>query len=600
MALFWLLKELCLFLHRYERTTMKWQKFLSYFFKPIEKNHRFFILMYLLGAFCIFIINGFGKHSAVFELFLDLYLLCTLLCLAPLRARKVVHAVLYVVFYTLAMIDIFFFWRIGTPICPALLQNVLHTTGREASEAINSYLDWRVLVSPVMVVVLLLLAHIAVKPLKMRFPKPKAEWMGLACLLLLVYSSVTCAVNKKFLYYNLVKADNTLDLQYYREMPYGAEFYLPVYRVLESVKVVQVSNREIESLIANIGKAKVGKASFRSPNIVLIIGEAYNKHHSQLYGYWLPTTPWQLKSVNDSSLIAFTDVVSPFHQTSEVFKMMFSMYSYGDKGRWDEYPFFTELFVKAGYQVNFITNQFVQSPTLSVWDFAGSTFLNRPELSEAQFTHRNQTMHEYDEGLIAEYDSLKQFRGKNNLFIFHLLGQHIGYGSRYPKTDTVFRRSDYHRPDLTSDDLRELADYDNATRYNDRVVSRIVQLFANENAIIIYVPDHGELVFDGSTTFGRTLAVNTRNEVYQQFEIPFWIWMSKSYRQTHPDIFQQAVEARNKPYMTDRLPHLLLYLAGISTPYYREKDNLLSPQYNWKRMRLIMGNKNYDKIVGRR
>ena len=102
----------------------------------------------------------------------------------------------------------------------------------------------------------------------------------------------------------------------------------------------------------------------------------------------------------------------------------------------------------------------------------------------------------------------------------------------------------------------------------------------HRDAIVNYMPDHGEMSFDGSKTFGRTLEVNTPNEIYQQFEIPFWIWTSPIFRKNHPDIVQQIIKAKDRPFMTDNISQLLLYLADISTPYYREEDNLISPCYN--------------------
>ena len=37
-----------------------------------------------------------------------------------------------------------------------------------------------------------------------------------------------------------------------------------------------------------------------------------------------------------------------------------------------------------------------------------------------------------------------------------------------------------------------LSHYDNATLYNDSIVAEIVKRFQKEDAVIIYVPDHGE------------------------------------------------------------------------------------------------------------
>ena len=48
--------------------------------------------------------------------------------------------------------------------------------------------------------------------------------------------------------------------------------------------------------------------------------------------------------------------------------------------------------------------------------------------------------------------------------------------------------------------------------------------------------------------------------------------------------------------MTDALPHLLLYLAGIETPTYQAKYNILSPEYNEMRPRILKNSADYDKL----
>jgi heptose-I-phosphate ethanolaminephosphotransferase len=64
----------------------------------------------------------------------------------------------------------------------------------------------------------------------------------------------------------------------------------------------------------------------------------------------------------------------------------------------------------------------------------------------------------------------------------------------------------------------------------------------------------------------------------------------------HPQIFKEIVQARNRKLMTDALPHLLLYLAGISAPDYHEEYNVLSPKYDENRPRILKGTTDYDKL----
>lgn len=565
--------------------------------KPIHIHACFALFMYLLGLISLMIIHEGGRHVSVFELIIDVYLLCVILYLLPQKLALWTKRLFYVIAYGLALIDMFCYTRLGAPISAALLRICMETNQREATEALYSYVTPSAISMPVVLILLLMAVHIYVSWKKVHIRIPTFGWIG---VFILLFSVVDCAKNKIYIVRNLVEPKTGLEYEFAHDLPHSGGFYLPFYRLLHAWKGVSIEQDSFRKLEQNITKAQVDSCSFRSSDIVLIIGEAYSKHHCQLYGYQKPTTPRQRQMMQDSSLIAFKDVVSPYHQTSMVFRMAFSLYSYGQEGEWTDYPLFPQLFRKAGYQVFFLTNQFVPSPTLDVFDFSGSSFINNPKLSESMFDHRNQHSHTYDIGLLEDYDSLADYRKKYNLTIFHLLGQHTGYADRHTEEYNQFKPQDYQRPELTKEDLHELAHYDNACLYNDFIVTEITQRFKNREAIVIYMPDHGEMCYDGTQIYGRTLEVNTPNEVYQQFEIPFWIWMSPLYQKKHPDIVQQVTKAQNLPFMTDNISQLLLYLAGISTPYYHEEDNPISPHYHADRKRMLMGTIPYDEYLNKK
>lgn len=381
-----------------------------------------------------------------------------------------------------------------------------------------------------------------------------------------------------------------------------AQLYLPAYRLMFSVYANSLAAKQIDKLIAGIDDVKVDSCSYSSPTIVLIIGESYSRHHSAMYGYTMPTTPRQQKLERQGRLVKFTDVVSPHNLTSFVFKSIFSTRVEGQKGEWCDYPLFTEVFRKAGYHVTFLTNQFLPKAREAVYDFSGGFFLNNPTLSAAQFDTRNDKLHTYDEGLLEDYDELKGQGGDNNLIIFHLIGQHVSYRQRSPKDRKHFKGDDYTelKPNLNARERRILADYDNAVLYNDSVVDRIVDRFAHEDAIVIYMPDHGEECYEGDMHFFcrmHSAEIDARL-AHAEFDIPFWIWCSPKYARRRPEVLKAMVEARRRRFMTDAVPHLLMGLAGISAPCYEPKYDLLSPDYDETRPRLLKGTTDYDKLEG--
>ena len=304
--------------------------------------------------------------------------------------------------------------------------------------------------------------------------------------------------------------------------------------------------------------------------------------------------------MQDSTLIAFTDVVAPWNLTSFVFKHVFSLHAIGEEGDWCDVPMFPEIFRKAGYHVTFITNQFLPKAGEAVYDFSGGFFLNHPALSEQLFDTRNTRLHRYDDGVLKDYDDIaKEKRYDHQLTIFHLMGQHVDYRGRFPvKTRRKFTGSDYPDKNLSEKRLQINADYDNAVLYNDSIVDEILRRYEQENAIVIYMPDHGEECFNGTLDFyGRMHSATIDYRLArEEFEIPFWIWASEAYRQTHPYGWEAIKRYSHRPYMTDLLPHTLLSLAGIHTKDYRAEFDVLNSKYNEKRPRLLKNSVDYNQL----
>ena len=143
-----------------------------------------------------------------------------------------------------------------------------------------------------------------------------------------------------------------------------------------------------------------------------------------------------------------------------------------------------------------------------------------------------------------------------------------------------------------------LADYDNSLLYNDSIVHAITQRFVDKDAIVIYMPDHAEEMLDGKPyAYGRMHGATIDYRLAcNEMEIPFWIWGSPKYREMHPYGWEAIKAAKDKPLMTDVLPHLLLYFGGISTPLYRPEYDVVNPKYNVKRPRILKGETDYNKL----
>ena len=593
--------------------------------EPLRRNCAFAVFMYMLGCITAWATLPDARGARLYdnlylELFLDVYVLTLILTVLPRKVMIWVRGFFYFALYATAVVDVYCFVKFQSTLTPTMLQLVGETDSRESGEFLRSCVSPDVLLSNVGWVLLLMFVHI-ISALRLRFPHfiprrwrelIKSIWLrtcellrrarpviGTAVLALLVWSVCTSAHNKAATH-KLMTGTTIGDVEHTLTEKDHAVLYQPIYRLVFSIYANTLTAKQIDRLVHTASKVQVDSCSFRSPNIVLIIGESYNRHHSSQYGYTMPTTPRQQKLERQGRLVKYTDVVSPWNLTSFVFKLLFSMYSVGDKGEWCDYPLFPELFRKAGYHVTFITNQFLPKAKEAVYDFSGGFFLNNPKLSAAQFDTRNTQLHRYDEDLLKDYDELQGQNTDHNLIIFHLLGQHVQYRQRSPKERKLFRGDDYKelKPNLNARERQTLADYDNAILYNDSVVTEIVKKFENEDAIVIYVPDHGEECYEGDMHFFcrmHSAKIDARL-AHAEFDIPMWIWCSRKYIKKRPEVFRQVVNARNRRFMTDALAHMLLYLGGIHARDYKEQLNLLSPEYDENRPRILKKTTDYDKL----
>lgn len=115
------------------------------------------------------------------------------------------------------------------------------------------------------------------------------------------------------------------------------------------------------------------------------------------------------------------------------------------------------------------------------------------------------------------------------------------------------------------------------------MLNEIISRFKDKDAILIYVPDHAEELWQsGYLGHGAT------NVSKYMLEIPMLIWVSDIYKTKRLDNIKRIEHALNRPFMTDNLVHVLLDLAGIETKQYDASKSVINEDYI-PRERLISG-----------
>lgn len=138
-----------------------------------------------------------------------------------------------------------------------------------------------------------------------------------------------------------------------------------------------------------------------------------------------------------------------------------------------------------------------------------------------------------------------------------------------------------------------MANYDNSILYTDYVLNEIIKNFSQEDAIILYISDHGEELFNEINNF-------THANTQEGLEIPFIVWCSERFKEKHFEKYKSIQNAKHKPFMTDDLIHTILDLCDIESKDYDKKRSLFNKNYEEKRQRIILQNYvspvDFDKI----
>ena len=377
-------------------------------------------------------------------------------------------------------------------------------------------------------------------------------------------------------------------------------------QVMYSAHALHISSNEgkitVEKTIHEAHNGDARCTSADSISIIVVVGESYNKRHAGIYGYMLNTTPRLQQEVNRGNLFVFNDVISPYNTTSKTLKKVFSTCSAQHDQRWQDHPLLMAVFRHAGYDVVWWDNQLGREGKRSMFDFSLNSILFHPQLKRTCYTAHNDVSVPYDGDLIDDYVKSHIHRqSAKRLVVFHLLGQHVMARERYPNVeqweqftpDSVVNKASF----IDDEARRLIAQYDNATRYNDAIVARITELFAHENAILIYFSDHGEEVFDYRYELGRSHSGNKdANYLHSQNDVPFMIWCSDKFIASQPQVVERISKAVNIPFMNTDLAQILFYLGDISTSYRHDTCNPLSPAFK-PYHRITYDSIDYDIVV---
>lgn len=578
-----------------------WSRLAGNLLLPIREQKVLFAFLLLMSCVVIpvmcYATRAFPKPFVFAPPVFDCYLLTLL---AYLLRRIRLSWLVWIAAILLLGGEVFSLLCYQSPYSMTVLQLLLETNEREATEFLRGHgvAGQLALATAITlgVAALLLLLRGGVKKASTREPKADGS-QGLVWAVLLLLLSASCQVYSYFRLYQAYTADVTTTIAENKYMPLRNS---PFIRFLYGHALNVVSTKELGKLVHTVRKTEVQKCSFRSPVILLLIGESYNKYHSPLYSADARRTTPNLSHMQEQgNLIVYDDAVSPYNVTSKTFRHMFSTYYPGCGREWVDCTLFPAVFRKAGYRVWFFTNQFAgEENNKDHHDHAGGTIFNQRELRQLQFSYMNTEASRYDMELLSQLPPADTLASQPSLLIFHMIGQHEDYRERYPAEYNYFTADSIQNPYTDEKGRQIVAEYDNATLYNDAVIGKLLGMYSSQDVVALYLSDHGEEIYDWRNSCYRTNSDQMTAEIARyQYGIPLLFYVSDTFKANHPGLLAEIQAARHKPFIATMLPFVLFHLAGISHADYKPSLDILSPEFDESYPRIIREDVSYDEIV---
>lgn len=560
-----------------------------------------FYLCMLSLALILTIVSNIGMSNDIFLALLIPLWGAYLYCVAATLLRPIrLHWVVWIVAILLWLVEIFSVLFYSSLITVRLVKLILETDTREASEFLSGLWAmpalWITLACGVAAV---LLAKGATMAWPYLHKTVRKVLIGLFCI-----CTLWSALQGEHSYIKLMRCFSLESVAQLNDERYMPCLRTPAIRFVYGVAYTVLTVREYTVIVPSVEQTQVDACSFRSPCIVLVIGESFNKYHTPLYNpSSLPTTPNLCRLRDEGVLYVFSNVVTQSNLTAQVMQNMFSTWSDDESDSWMHHTLFPAVFHKAGYDVYYWSNQFVADGEGGVFSNLGGALVNHPDLARLQFTARNTKQFTYDSGLTADLrsfimNSLGGTVTRPSLFIVHYIGQHVRYADRFPPEYNRFQADSLTPTYGGSHGCEIRAQYANATLFHDHCLNELWQFFADRDAVLVYSSDHGEECYDYRNFYERSDQNNlTPQMAHYQFEIPFFMIVSDSFRTTRPELVERIQAAQDKPFVNSDICHMLFSLAGIQTADYRADRDLLSPEYDTARRRIIADGKDYDLLI---
>lgn len=342
-------------------------------------------------------------------------------------------------------------------------------------------------------------------------------------------------------------------------------FGLSLNEYFSDIKMIKVNSKKeipFKSSIKRISQVEGNETH------ILVIGEATTSTKMSLYGYHRKTNPY-LESIRDE-LKVFLNVQASTPPVTDVnVTRMLTLMNSSTKDKKLINFSIIKIMREAGFKTYWLSNQGNLGHKITIITAVGMA-------SEIKNYTSSGTAYNKDDRVFSTLERyLTQDSVPKKFIIIHLNGAHNTYSHRYPSNFNKFKsyedipKKDFH----TVKKMNLINEYDNAILYNDWIVFKILNKLKNVrgNKSLVYIPDHGEEVYDTLDRFGHGGAIPTKGI----YKIPFVVWLDEQYAKVNKDLIFDV----ERNYRSDHLIHSLLNLYRVDYRLYDAKQSLFSKQF---------------------
>ncbi len=514
--------------------------FLTALFLAIFDNQAF-----LTAVFKIVDTSGLASNDFKVAVFIALVTLFSLLL--SFFASKYVFKPIVILILILASVISFFMDSYGVIVDVSMIQNIIETDTKEATELLSFSLAGHV-------VLVGLLPALFIYRTDIQYHSFFKE-LGTRLMMIVIISMILGGV--VFTYYkdfSLIDRNN-------RALRYFINPNYPIYAFGKYLK--RSLNPEVIVMTA-IGKdaqqINTWQTRGKKSIVVLVVGETARAQNFSLNGYGQQTNPL----LSQENIINYPDTHSCGTATAESVPCMFSDFGRSDysDSKAKHYENLLDVLTHAGISVLWRDNN---SGCKGVCDRVPTD--NMEKLTIPAFCNDREC---FDEVLLQGLQEKIDKLNNDGVIVLHQKGSHgPAYYQRYPEAFKKFT------PECATNQVQDCPQqqiinaYDNSILYTDYFLTQVIHFLQKNadryNTALLYLSDHGEsLGENGIYLHGLPykLAPDT------QIHIPFIMWLSPEFASSFNVDTDCLKQYSNEAYSHDNLFHSVLGMLDVQTSDY--------------------------------